>query len=389
MSRRLPLSEPEGERLELKSKDVLREPEKVAREAVAMLNSHGGEIWIGIREAGSHHEIEPIADAEGERRRLQNHLVDVIEPRLTSKEIAVAIEGKDEGGPVLLVTVEPQGGRGPYALLRSNGARYFLRRLGDRIVPMSREEILAGSRTARKEDRPGAVTILREDLSRLRENRKGGLWLRLEPERAGDLSFSRLDESGLLTDPTLTGTPRSSYNYTATSYHGRARLAVHEKALQVGDDELSLRLFRSGGLAFAATLGSLWAGRVPFVEAERLLSPEALLGYTISVFRLASTILEDRSLWDELPSGGLWTMLAVLGLEGWQLLPGSLAEWSSRRHQVQTFSYADFSEELFFPREEVLERPDDCGLRIIRLLYAEFGIFRDGDLPSIRSAGLL
>jgi hypothetical protein len=388
MSRRLPLTEPEGERLELKSKDVLREPEKVAREAVAMLNSHGGEIWIGIREAGDRREVESIADAEGERRRLQDHLVDVIEPRLTSKEIAVTIEGKDEGGPVLLVAVEPQGGRGPYAFLRPQGARYFLRRFGDRIVPMSREEILAGSRAVEGAESRGAKT-LREDFDRLLASRKEGFWLRLEPDRPGDLRLDRLAKSDLLVDPTVSGTPRSSFNFTSAAYHGRARLVDQGKALRSGDEELSLRLLRSGGLEFVASLDSLWAGRVPYVEGERLLSPEALLGYPISVFRLVGSLLADRSLWHEPPSDGLWAMLAVLGLEGWQLLPGSLATWPSRRRQVQVFRSRDFlmDEPLIFSRENVIERPDECSVRIVRRLYEAFEIL--GDLPSIRSAGLL
>lgn len=388
MSPALPLAEPESERLELKSREVLREPEKVAREAVAMLNSKGGEIWIGIGEGGDRREIEPIPDAERERRRLQDRLLDVIEPRPTSNEIAVAVEGKEAGGPVLLVTVEPQQGRGPYALLRSQGGRYYLRRFGDRIVPMSREEIFGASRAGPGSETREAVKILRAALDGFLEQRKDGLWLRLEPEGPGELSFSHLADSGLLTDPTLTGTPRSSYNFTVAAYHGGACLE-QGRALRVGDDDLSLRLFRTGGLELTVALGSLWVGNVPFVEEERLLSPEALLGYPISVLRLASKLFQGGSLWDKAPSGGLWATLAVLGLQGWGLLPGGLAQWPSRRHQLQRFDAPDFlmDEPLFFSREDVLERPDECGRRIIRRLYEGFNILRD--LPSIRSAFLL
>ncbi len=67
MSPGVPIDQPEGERLEHKSLAALAEPDKIAREAVAMLNSQGGEVWIGIKEGQGRNEVEAIPHAEAAR----------------------------------------------------------------------------------------------------------------------------------------------------------------------------------------------------------------------------------------------------------------------------------------------------------------------------------
>lgn len=86
MSALIPLGQKEGPRLELKGADVLKDPEKIAREIVAMLNAEGGEVWVGLREEGNRAvAVEEIADPEGEQRRLLDFLGDVVEPSLSSR----------------------------------------------------------------------------------------------------------------------------------------------------------------------------------------------------------------------------------------------------------------------------------------------------------------
>jgi len=432
----LPTDQPESERLELKSLAALTEPDKIAREAVAMLNSQGGEVWIGIREGQGRNEIEamPHAEAARARQRLQDHLLDVIEPTPVPGEVTVTDEPVGTGpaahSRVLRVALEPGPGRGPYALHR-RGGRYFLRRFGDRIVPMSRDDIGRAFNPARSTEATGAArAMLQAEVQALLERPTARFWLGIEPEQAGDLNLRQLRETEMLTEPTLSGTPRGSYNFTAAAYRGAARLGsgsvslglplgegpkssapaapaprpkgdrgtlTHYPKLRksgagtaviIGDDVISFRVLASGGVRFEAALEEIfWVGRVPFVDAERLLSPEALLGYVISVTRLLAPLLDEARLWHRPPQGDFWAALGITGLQGWGLLPGNLAGWPSFRYQVSRFQDKDLllEEPLRFSQEDLRERPDECGMRLIEKIYDGFEIDL---LPSIAAAAL-
>src|SRR6185295_20094854 len=96
-----------GPHLEFKGIDALKDPEKIAREVVAMLNAQGGKVWVGLREEdGRAVAVEPIADPEREKGRLLNYLVDTIEPAISNS--MVNIEVQDQGqGAVLDIVVGP------------------------------------------------------------------------------------------------------------------------------------------------------------------------------------------------------------------------------------------------------------------------------------------
>jgi Schlafen, AlbA_2 len=394
LSPQLPTDRQESEILELKSLAALDEPETIARGAVAMLNSKGGEVWVGIKESHGRNEVEAMPEVEAARakRRLQDHLLDVIEPTPAAGDVAVTDvpvgSGAEQQGRVLRVTLTPAPSRRPYAL-RRHGGRYFLRRFGDRIVPMSREDIAKDFRAERPSPTSGATgEILQDEIKSFIERATSSLWLGIDPEQAGELRIQDLDE--LLMDPTLSGTPRASYNFTNAAYRGAVKRdnSRAKPALMVGDEVLSLRLFRSGGVRFEAALEeNFWAGRVPFVEADHLLSPERLLGYLISVVRLVGKLLEEAAVWHRPPQGDLWTALGIAGLRGWGLLPGNLAEWPAYRYQIRRFQDQDLllQEPLRFAQEDLKQRPDECGMRLIERIYDAFEIDR---LPSIAAAAL-
>ena len=403
MNDRIPLESPESELLEFKSKEVLLEPEKVAREVVAMLNAPdserggAGEIWIGVRQSPIGVEVQAIEDPEGERRRLQDYLLDGIEPRPAGREVSVStVAAATQGGPVLLVEVQPPDpSRRPFAQLRPHGGRYYLRRFGGRLIPMSREEIFGLARHtsgSRKESQ--AVRRLRDGLHHIVAQSAARLWLGIEPETPGEVAFDRVDEAGLLTDPTRSGTPRSAFNFTIAASYGGPRLHSEPGAtpsLRLGNDSIALRLFKTGGLQFEAALENLSAGRVPFIDQTHLLSPEPILGYLVSTLRLTSALLNDRPLWRRPPGGPWWALLGITGLEGWSLLPGNLGNAVAWRHEIRRFQWHDFipANPLAFPREEILQDPEGCAMRLVHLLYEAFGIYRARELPIIAAAGLL
>jgi hypothetical protein len=385
MNQSIPITKRESETLELKSLAALAEPEKIGRGAVAMLNSRGGSIWIGIREGAVTNEVEPIyeaAEAERARRRLQDHLLDVIEPAPLGSELSVIAEPLESetgaGGRVLRVALQPGAGRGPYALVR-HGGRHFLRRFGDRTVPMSREEIF--NEVNRNRTKPlsaragGAPDKLKTDLDAVAGQEAARFWLGLELEGEGDLKLRALRETDLLADPTLSGIPRGGFDFTAAGYRGAPKIEAN--ALAIGDADLSLRILRSGGVRFEASLAeSFWVGRVPLVNAEKLLSPEALLGYPMSVVHLLGRLLGEPSLWNRPPEGEVWAGLGLTGLRGWGLLPGDLAEWPSYRYQIRRFEDRNLlvREPLRFTQDDFRQRPDECGRRLVERIYDAFEI---------------
>ncbi len=399
----LPVRRPESETLELKSLDVLADPETIARAAVAMLNASGGSIWIGIKEAPrespSGNEIQPLAaaDAERQRRRLQDHLLDVIEPTPTGPELGVTtepVEAEPSGssGRVLQVRVTPAPGRRPYAFLRHMG-RHFVRRVGDRTVPMSRDELREafGQAGARGPETGVAAERLLAEARDLIARHRDRFWLGLEPASPGDLDLRKLRETELLEDPTASGTLRNSYNFTAAAYHGGPRLghAGNRTTLETGSDSLALNVFGSGGLQFRAALAETFrSGQVPFVNAERLLSPEALLGYPVSVFRLAGTLLGEDTLWRHRPGSDWMAALAISDLHGWGLLPGDLPIWPRYGNRGRRFvdEHLLLQDALRFTEDDLRQRPESCAMRLVERIYDAFEIDL---LPTLHGAALV
>jgi hypothetical protein len=406
MNRHLPLREREGMHLELKPRDILATPEKVARAAVAMLNAEGGEVWVGIREAAGENIVEPVQRVERERDRLQDSLLDLIEPRPLHGELAVSVEGTGTGDDsgVLLVKLSPGIKAKPYAVLGPQGARSFVRRFDNRTVPMTRDEIRTGFQsTAPRGKVSGAtsrgLTRLRGAVDRLHDpSRQRQFSVLLEPDEPGELDLSRLAATDLMTDPTLSGTRRGSYNYSNASLAG-STLAKRSKGarwLEAGSESLTLRLFESGGIQFESALEAIAgrgivdsAGRSPFGQWP-LLNPEALTGYTVSILRLAAVLLQQQDLWADRPGDPLWATLVITGLRGHVLLPGLGLDlrWPAALDQHR-YDDQDFEEEpRAFSLEDVRNRPDACGLRLLKPLYWSFGWSRDDDLPSAQAVGL-
>jgi hypothetical protein len=400
MSQPLPLKRKEGERLELKSREVLREPEKIARAAVAMLNANGGEVWVGIRETPGDNVVEAIEDAERERTRLQDRLLDLIEPRPIHQEVTVTVEGAGPGGPVLRVALHPDRRRHPYALLGPRGGRYFLRRFDNRTISMTREDIGKSFRQLQApEAESGVAETLRGEATRLLNRSDARCFLLLlQPEGNGELKLQRLALTDLLSDPTLSGTPRGSYNYSAAFYHGAAVAERHhgQSWLHVGNGSLGLRLSRGGGMRFESAMENLFGGVLDpsgklLPSTQLLLAPEALLGYTISTLRLAGRLLEEDDLWDRPPAGPLWASLVMTGLEGCALLPGlGTLEfgWSRKIERHRYTDQAFLEEPLALSLEDVRKRPDACGVRLLWPVYWSFGLSREDEMPAIQSVGL-
>ena len=83
MSPKPPIGDRESLRLEFKAAAALEKMSSISREEVAMLNSEGVRIWLGLRDQdGIATAVDPILRVQARRIDLLNHLIDVIEPGL-------------------------------------------------------------------------------------------------------------------------------------------------------------------------------------------------------------------------------------------------------------------------------------------------------------------
>jgi hypothetical protein len=363
----IPLWKKEDRRLEFKSADALKDPEKIAREVVAMLNAEGGEIWVGLREEGGRAvAIEPLADPEVEERRLLDFLVDTIEPPVSEGEVSVG--SVDEGnGTVLRIVVSPDQARKPYAFLRKGG-RHFVIRVGDRIRPMARDEVFLRRPERNREALERAEAKVLEDRNSVLKAGTKLFWLRLEPATPVSLDIQNPLYEELLQDPQKTQNRLSGWNFSKFQYRPRVR---KDKLVTDPEDLLAVEIRRDGGLLFSAPLEALyWKGE------QNQIWPPVLLEYVVSAFRIARSVYEGH-----LQSrDAVVTDLVISGLKGWQLSPGIPERW---QRPSRVFSEAEdfvLVQPLAFFFKEIEAEPDHCGYRLIERIYEAFG-FRRESIP--------
>jgi hypothetical protein len=350
-----------------------------------MLNAGGGEIWVGIREEGSRAtDVEGIPNPQQEWRSLRAYLADTIEPFPVEGEISVDPQNWEQA-TVLRLKIQPSGRRGPYAYLQ-NGGRYFVTRQGSHNRWMDREEIFGRPREVRP-DTLAAVMAVSAEVKHTQEALQEGedlFWLRLQPTRDLRLNLEEIEESDLLLDPTASGNRRAGFvSFASVAGFGPrvVRTTSGKAHLEVGRRENTwLKVFEDGGVLFTAPLVDFWSPPRRRDDPERLLWPYAVLEYPISVFRIASTLYgaTGDSRMEDKAAVAVVVHLAVFGLSGWTLRPGSPRRWTLRPPAANPYTEGeDFVLErpLVFAAEE-LEQPDLCGFRLIQRLYGAYGFSR-------------
>jgi hypothetical protein len=365
------LGKAESDRLEFKDADALRRPTNIAREVVGFLNAQGGDVWIGVKEAsGKATDLQTIPNVEAVRRSLLDSLIDLVEPRFSPREVDVSCVGD-----LLRVSVLCKGQNPPYAL--RHGGRHFLVRIADRLVEMSREEI-ARAFKARATEKASAKHVFEQ----LREAQRGEaltrnqLWLRMLTTEPLKIDFD--DEPTKdrfrtwLTEPTATGNRGSGWDF-ATSLWQTRFLGDH---VEHGNDTDYLRtsITERGQLSFAVDLHALSRLEMPTPRFE----PYALIEYPVSVFRLMATILRTHD-----PGQAdlrVVVGLVMKGIRGWVLTPGSPREPVRVSGKPEPFPDDVLEidpEKLEFDANKLKESPDQCALRLVRLIYARFGFESD------------
>jgi hypothetical protein len=379
MSLPLPMGQKESLHLEFKAREVLESPEKIAREVVGMLNADGGEVWVGIAEKdGLAAEIEPIDNVELTRRKLRDHLLDTIEPPPLSEEMQVEPVPLEDGRAVLRVRIQP-GQRKPYAQLYKLMRTYVVR-VEDRLRHMSREEIGDSFRNEQK-----ALDRRQETLNKVERRRaevqakwRAILWVYIQPafEVAIDPSSNQSVVEPLLRDPDLTHNRDGAWNFISA----RDRLVLKQGRLCFGNEDWSyVEIAKSGAIELRVPLQRLhWKG------PPQHLWPFALLEHPTSLFRLARELYAKFG--NQLsPSSEVMASLALTGIKGWSLGPGSPNSFHSalRAHRYEE---ADdlVAEPVVLQWSELFEHPDWGAFRLLRQVYEAFGFPEEKIPPEFR-----
>jgi len=381
MSRQIPLGKAEGQKLEFKGRESLRHLPNVSRQVVAMLNSGGGEIWIGIgEENGRAVRVEAIEHPDRDINRLRDHFSDSIEPSPISGEISVeAIDGKS-GGPVLRVETNPSKPREPYAL-RDGTGRHFLKRVDDRLRAMSSEEIAQRFAQRTGAEHPqrkltSAFRIAQEKVQAAQERhrREQVLWLRIQPVGGPEL---KLDDTfqDYFHDPHRTGNRNAGWNFI-DPYR---RIDRGIDSIRFGESGATcVYVFRDGAIDFAMpTINLYWksAINVPNRATTKEIWPYCLLEYPTSVFRLAATIYKEL----EFNADCFLADLGVFGLKDWTLRPHSPVSLNYKLADPKQIDGDEIvlDEPITLTRHQVVQEPDRCAFRLVTQVYRRFEIWED------------
>jgi len=374
--RTLPLGRRESQSLELKGREILRHPADLGREVVAMLNGVGrGEIWVGLAEhEGQAASVEPIDGINAACQALHDHLVDTIEPTPLPGEVVIEPYDTGDGGAIIHIAVRPQASRRPFAQLRGN-ARHYLIRVGARLRVMTREEITQEFRRPGTGEHLAQQVIEKVTKEREKQQSRGhrGLWLRLQPVREVSLDLHTPEMKALLHEPTRSGNRPMGWNFTDRYQQPKRRQG--RLVLGGGDAPARTEIREDGGLLFATAIDRLhWKGE------ENELWPYPLLEFPTSLFRLAATLYRrgsERPLSPDLP---VVADLALLGIAGWKLRPGTPETTGFLFADPVTCQEGDdflLTEPMVFSVEEIMETPDRCAFRLVRRLYEAFGLSED------------
>lgn len=344
----LPLGQAEGQKLEFKSAAVLKDLGKVGRAVVALLNSGGGVLWLGIEEEQSVAvRATPVLEPARERQRVLDSLVDRVEPRLRPGEVQVDLVA----GSVLKVTVRAHRGRGPFCLTSGDG-RVFLARNGARNRPMTYEELFS------KPDRSQEPWYATLDGLRPR-GADSLLWMAVLPHPEVELDLGRVEP--LLLDPIRTGNRRDGWSFATEMGDVRRK----KGRLTREGENWGLEVHRSGLITLRLSLSHLYHKGPP-----GMLWPLALLEYPTSLFRLARHVYEGHEVEE------VAVDLALLQVAGWTLRPYAV---DSLRFQLGGAPpYSDepdlvWARPIIYRWDELRESPDRCAYRWIRLVYEAFG----------------
>jgi Putative DNA-binding domain len=376
---KLQLGAEEGLHLEFKSAAALKTPDIIARGVVAFLNEDGGSLWVGVAEDGQGRAqaFEAIPDVDAAKLRLQNLLVDTIEPApVLDEEVTITVEDQEANAGLLRVKVKKGGGsRGPYALL-DRGRRGYFKRTGSRIRSMTREELASGFVGASTKDRSDlarATRLLEDKQGKWIASKAAGLRLLIQPVEDIPIRINSLELHSLLADASKTGNRESGWTFATSSNELHA---THPNGWRFGkqSDVQWLTLSgTSGALEFFASRERLsWFGQT------NALWPFALLELPVSVTRLARVLYSSHRAPGE--PGQLVLGMGVYGIGDCTLRPHSPESIGYQIPRTDLLPLLQLNDRDYFSStpvvvswDELSTTPDRCAVQLVSQLYRDFG----------------
>jgi hypothetical protein len=351
----------EGPGLEFRAREALADPASLARAVVAFLNASGGVILVGVEEEnGRAVRLQTVPDIEACCRRLEEHLLDTIEPAPSGSTVRIE---PDHG--VVRITVREGDGK-PYCRVRRS-ERLFVIRAGARIRPMTRDEMhhfMERSTAVPSEARARLVA----DRERLLDGGEAGLWMAFEPEIPMDLP---LEEVGpLLTDPAASECRRGGFNVMSP---GTAPTRFPDRLEQTLGEVARLEVHESGALRYRTGFELLQLG-----VRHGEWNPYALIELPTSMLRLASRIARRPG---GSPPPAALAQLLLAGVAGACLPPFPPGTWGYDVGQAPGWMgpWRTIEEDLVattvvrFSGDDVAGSPDRCAHRLWSQIYDAFG----------------
>lgn len=377
----IPFGQPESQILEFKGRDALKDPWKIAREVVGMLNAEGGEIWVGLaEEAGRAVKVEAIADVETARQSLRDALVDSIEPALESGEIGFSAEKYEGSDALLRLKVSPLPEKQPYAALRQQG-RYFGVRVADRLREMTRQEIaerFGKQASIAEKAQERSLSQVYDARENARRTLGPSFWFCLKPVQPIEVDTQSNDLRRLLSDSTGVHSRSMDGHYFAyfVPYERVAIETGQGRVEATASADRRLVVKAGGEIEYSSSLGYL---ELPQRQDE--IAALWIMELPRSLFRLAARIYSHAP-----ETTAVYADLALFGLRGWRLRPGSPMAFEylgNRRTREAVFDEGDYFHllaPLTLSVDEIRREPERCAFRMIRELYEAFG-FREQDMP--------
>jgi hypothetical protein len=361
----IPWGRPEGQHLALLEGSALREPTRIAREVVALLNAEGGEVWVGAHRGGDRLVgVESIAQPEAAGRRLREELVDRIEPVLTDDEVEIAIVAAEPGRQLLHLRVRPEPGRRPYAARLREGGLAFVERRGATNLPMSWDRLrLLSSR----------VEVVRERGVSIEGGVDRALAHRLElPERGLALDLLPSTPIGLELDEAqweawATEEPGPGPLEAGWPFRYAAEVGVEPARWWATQGRHTLALTPSGGLSYRAPLEAMAASTPTSIDLDRL------HGRATQILFLAAKVLAGNA-WGATP---ILVDLVLRGARGWAV-EARRAAWSSTAFPLGGARLLDrdwqADRPAVFRLEEIVGDPRRCAQRLLAALCRAEGL---------------
>lgn len=367
----------EDQHLELKSKRALEEPSKIAKGVVGMLNADGGEVWIGVEDRDDIAvAVDPVPGPERAKAQLLDYLVDTVDPSPTPREVFVEVVPRRADPGVLVVKVRPSGedaGRTPYAF-RKGGGWHFLRRVGARNHPMSRQEIFGPAQPPGNDAREEAVQALRKERQAFAKRGGSGLWLGMQPARRLDLDPEDPRFETMVVDPSATENRPLGWHF--------ARSSRRPKLSKDGIEWGFWSEFRGEYVEWTRVSADgritcrVQTGRLLLNDGDGEISPFKLFEYPVSAFRIGRVIYKGHLG----PDDSVVADLAFFGIAGLGLREGTPSDFFFGNDLVRIDEPDLLWEPIVFPFREIDETPDRCGFRLVRRVYHAFG-WRESDMP--------